>query len=63
MQENLPCAEIFPSAGKLENEPTDDGSGPRSGSIWLDRLLIAWVEDPDGHPVRIVQNLETLGAD
>jgi catechol 2,3-dioxygenase-like lactoylglutathione lyase family enzyme len=22
---------------------------------WLDRLLIAWVEDPDGHPVQLVQ--------
>lgn len=24
---------------------------------WLDRLLIAWVLDPDGHPVQIVQEL------
>jgi catechol 2,3-dioxygenase-like lactoylglutathione lyase family enzyme len=22
---------------------------------WLDRLLIAWLEDPDGHPVQLVQ--------
>jgi len=24
---------------------------------WLDRLLIAWVADPDGHPVQVVQEL------
>jgi catechol 2,3-dioxygenase-like lactoylglutathione lyase family enzyme len=24
---------------------------------WLGRLLIAWVEDPDGHPIQLVQNL------
>lgn len=24
---------------------------------WLDRLLIAWVGDPDGHPVQVVQDL------
>lgn len=24
---------------------------------WLDRLLIAWVEDPDGHPIQLVQQL------
>jgi catechol 2,3-dioxygenase-like lactoylglutathione lyase family enzyme len=22
---------------------------------WLDRLLIAWIADPDGHPIQIVQ--------
>jgi catechol 2,3-dioxygenase-like lactoylglutathione lyase family enzyme len=26
-------------------------------SPWLDRLLIAWVADPDGHPIQVVQNL------
>jgi len=25
---------------------------------WLDRLLIAWVQDPDGHPIQLVQRLE-----
>lgn len=25
--------------------------------IWLDRLLIAWVQDPDGHPIQLVQRL------
>jgi len=24
---------------------------------WLDRLLIAWIADPDGNPVQIVQSL------
>jgi glyoxylase I family protein len=32
--------------------------GLRSPHVWLDRLLIAWVEDPDGHPVQIVQHLD-----
>ncbi|WP_313812740.1 VOC family protein [Glutamicibacter sp.] len=27
-------------------------------SAWLDHLLIAWVEDPDGHLVQVVQNVE-----
>ncbi len=26
--------------------------------VWLDRLLIAWVEDPDGHPIQLVQRLD-----
>jgi glyoxylase I family protein len=25
--------------------------------VWLDRLLIAWVQDPDGHPIQLVQRL------
>ena len=25
---------------------------------WLDRLLIAWVEDPDGHLVQVVQSVD-----
>ena len=29
-------------------------SGPQ---VWLDRLLIAWVLDPDGHPIQLVQSL------
>ena len=24
---------------------------------WLGRLLIAWVQDPDGNPIQLVQNL------
>jgi catechol 2,3-dioxygenase-like lactoylglutathione lyase family enzyme len=27
-------------------------------TVWLDRLLIAWVEDPDGHPIQLVQELD-----
>lgn len=26
-------------------------------SSWLDQLLIAWVEDPDGHLVQVVQSV------
>lgn len=29
-------------------------SGPH---VWLERLLIAWTADPDGHPIQIVQDL------
>jgi glyoxylase I family protein len=25
--------------------------------VWLERLLIAWVQDPDGHPIQLVQDL------
>jgi glyoxylase I family protein len=25
---------------------------------WLDRLLIAWVADPDGNPIQLVQHLQ-----
>jgi glyoxylase I family protein len=25
--------------------------------VWLERLLIAWVQDPDGHPIQLVQRL------
>ncbi len=25
---------------------------------WLGRLLIAWVADPDGHPIQLVQHLD-----
>ncbi|MGD7789563.1 VOC family protein [Propionibacteriaceae bacterium Y1700] len=28
----------------------------KSPEPWLDRLLIAWVEDPDGHLIQVVQN-------
>jgi len=28
-------------------------------STWLDRLLIAWAEDPDGHLIQVVQDLPT----
>jgi hypothetical protein len=29
----------------------------REAHEWLGRLLIAWLEDPDGNPVQIVQPL------
>jgi catechol 2,3-dioxygenase-like lactoylglutathione lyase family enzyme len=25
--------------------------------VWLDRMLIAWIADPDGNPVQLVQGL------
>jgi glyoxylase I family protein len=25
--------------------------------LWLDRLRIAWIADPDGHPIQLVQQL------
>ena len=28
---------------------------------WLDRLLIAWVADPDGNPVQVAQHLRPSG--
>jgi catechol 2,3-dioxygenase-like lactoylglutathione lyase family enzyme len=37
---------------------TDAGvPGLAEPHVWLDRLLIAWVEDPDGHPIQLVQRL------
>lgn len=29
----------------------------QSLTTWLDRLLIAWAEDPDGHLVQVVQDI------
>lgn len=29
--------------------------GLQAPHAWLDRLLIAWVADPEGHPIQIVQ--------
>jgi glyoxylase I family protein len=31
--------------------------GLAAPSIWLNRLRVAWVEDPDGHPIQLVQQL------
>jgi catechol 2,3-dioxygenase-like lactoylglutathione lyase family enzyme len=33
-------------------------TGLRPPTRWLDRLLIAWVADPDGNPVQLVQDLQ-----
>ena len=34
------------------------GAAPvKSAEPWLDRLLIAWAEDPDGHLIQVVQNV------
>lgn len=39
-----------------------DGGAPDLGAphVWLGRLLIAWVADPDGHAVQVVQPLGTV---
>jgi catechol 2,3-dioxygenase-like lactoylglutathione lyase family enzyme len=40
----------------------DDGvPGLSPPTVWLDRLLIAWVQDPDGHPIQLVQRLPSAG--
>lgn len=36
--------------------------GLQAPHVWLDRLLIAWVADPDGHPIQIVQSLSSSTA-
>lgn len=37
---------------------TDAGvPGLQEPRVWLERLLIAWLEDPDGHPIQLVQAL------
>jgi glyoxylase I family protein len=39
-------------------ELTADGAGSLSPPHeWLGRLLIAWIADPDGNPIQIVQEL------
>ena len=32
--------------------------GLAAPSVWLGRLLIAWVQDPDGYPVQLAQRLD-----
>src|ERR1700761_2894316 len=32
--------------------------GLAAPSVWLGRLLVAWVQDPDGHPGQLVQSLD-----
>lgn len=39
---------------RLVGEGARSLHGPR---VWLDRLLVAWVQDPDGHPVQLCQPL------
>jgi catechol 2,3-dioxygenase-like lactoylglutathione lyase family enzyme len=39
----------------------DDGvTGLAGPSVWLDRLLIAWIADPDGNAVQLVQRLGSV---
>lgn len=41
--------------GAYDALTVDHVPGLRPPHVWLDRLLIAWVADPDGHPVQLVQ--------
>jgi glyoxylase I family protein len=37
---------------------TDTGvRGLAAPQVWLEHLLIAWVQDPDGHPIQLVHEL------
>jgi catechol 2,3-dioxygenase-like lactoylglutathione lyase family enzyme len=39
------------------------GASPvKAPEPWLDRLLIAWAEDPDGHLIQVVQHVGATGA-
>ena len=40
-----------------ETMTADGCPGIKSPHTWLDRLRIAWLADPDGHPIQIVQSL------
>lgn len=40
-----------------ETMTADGCPGIAAPHIWLDRLRIAWLADPDGHPIQIVQSL------
>lgn len=45
------------TAAAYEQLTTAGCPGLQPPHPWLDRLLIAWVADPDGHPVQIVQEV------
>jgi hypothetical protein len=47
-------ADVAAAYSALLNDGVKGIAGP---SIWLDRLLIAWVEDPDGNAVQLAQQL------
>lgn len=34
----------------------------KAPSLWLDRLVIAWVEDLDGHLIQVVQAMQPAGG-
>jgi hypothetical protein len=60
----FPKASERPSSSGLTTLPrlspnSRQGVAPALGSPheWLGRLLIAWIADPDGNPIQIVQRL------
>jgi hypothetical protein len=62
-----PAAAFYESLGFVETFRTPADGEPIHASAgipalkpphqWLGRLLIAWIADPDGNPVQIVQEL------
>lgn len=42
-----------------ERLASDGVPGMHAPREWLGRLLVAWVQDPDGHPIQLVQSLST----
>lgn len=38
---------------------SDGCEGLHPPHVWLDRLLIAWIADPEDYPVQIVQHLDS----
>jgi len=44
-------------AAAFEAVTSNGAKAPALPHEWLGRLLIAWIEDPDGNPIQIVQNL------
>jgi len=45
------------TAAAFETVTSNGAKALVSPHEWLERLLIAWVADPDGNPIQIVQNL------
>lgn len=44
-------------AAAYQHLVSDGAPGMHAPREWLGRLLVAWVQDPDGHPVQLVQEL------
>ncbi|UYM06226.1 VOC family protein [Solicola gregarius] len=45
-------------AAEYERLVSDGVNGLRTPGEWLGRLLVAWIQDPDGHPIQLVQDLD-----
>jgi glyoxylase I family protein len=44
------------TAGTYAELVANGVTGVEAPHVWLDRLLIAWIADPDGNPIQIVQS-------